>query len=446
MGPDLRILVDGDSAKVYRRGDKVTGRVVLGLEDEEDVKALKISFSGTCTTTTTRPVYTPHHADGTQPMQRYQECVQLFHFEQDLLSACLLRSKESWSFDFKFPELTSSRYSRWQHGPKYLKSPHPLPPSFQTNTPGGQAVISYTLKATLTRSDTQDPLEAQEPLPYHPTPEDIHLEPQIHTRVLYAQIWKPLSTSRNAIDKAISKISRRNPTGRYGPRIVPTIHYPETIAPGQNIPLYISLENTEMTEQVAASQCVLDSVTVKISTHTTSMCGQSASEPEDMMVKHVTCLNKTNINRNLPFGSKFKLANNFRLVDDAECVPSFKTYTITRRYDLNITIGLRYEGREFKVRCTTLLEILPRIPRELLPSMPEDEEAEIDPLPLYSPRESSREFAPNYESLYELGHSSSSETSLSYSRSRGSSLTSGVSTPATELEELGSGDLSAESR
>ena len=446
MEPDLRILVDGDSARVYRRGDKVTGRVTLGLENEEDIKALKISFQGTCTTTTTRPVYTPHHADGTQHMQRYQEYVQLFQFEQDLLSECLLKSKESWSFDFKFPELTTPRYSRWQHGPKYHKTPHALPPSFHTNTPGGQAVISYSLKATLTRGGNQDPLETQELLPYHPTPDDIHLEPQIHTRVLYAQIWKPLSNSRTAIDKAFSKLSRRSPAGKFGPRVVPTIHYPETIAPGQNIPLYISLENTEVTDQVAISQCVLDSVTVKISTHTTSMCGQSAAEPEDMMVKHVTCLNKTNINRNLPFGSKFKLANNFRLVDDAECVPSFKTYTITRRYDLNVTIGLRYEDREFKVRCTTLLDILPRIPRELLPSMPEDEEVEIDPLPLYSPRESSREYAPDYESLYESGNSSSSLTSLSFSRSRGSSLTSGISTPATELEELGPGELSVESR
>jgi hypothetical protein len=157
-----------------------------------------------------------------------------------------------------------------------------------------------------------------------------------------------------------------------------------------------------------------------------------------MMVKHVTCLSKTNIAKPLPFGKKLKLANNFRLVDDAECVPSFKTYTITRRYDFNVTIGLRYEGREFKVRCTTLLEILPRIPRELLPSMPEDEETEIDPLPLYEPREPSREFAPEYESLYELERSSSSEGELSYTRSRGSSL---VSTPATELEELRFGDL-----
>ncbi|KAF2447609.1 hypothetical protein P171DRAFT_326178, partial [Karstenula rhodostoma CBS 690.94] len=420
--PDLRILVDGD-ARVYRRGDKVTGRVVLGVENEENVAALRISFSGVCTTTTNRPVYNPHRADATAPMQRYQERVRLFNFEQDLLSGCLLASnKESRTFDFKFPELTTPRYSKWQHGPKYLKSPHPLPPSFQTDTSGGQAVITYFLRATLVRGGSHRPLETQEILPYHPTPDNIQLEPQAYSRVLYAQIWKPLSDSRTTMDKAMSKLSRHRSASNAGPRIVPTIHHPEMIAPGQNIPLYISLEDVSHAPQCQVSQCTLDSVTVKMSTHTTSICGQSASSPEDIHLKRVTCLSKTNLEKPLPFNTKTKLAHNFRLVDDAECVPSFKTYTVTRRYDLSVAVVLKYEGREFTVRFTTLLEILPRVPRELMPGVLEEEEDE--PLPPYAPREPSREFAPQYESNFQLEQGSSSETSLAYARSRGSSTTS----------------------
>lgn len=438
MAPDLRILVDGDSARVYRRGDKVTGRVVFGVENEEDITALKISFSGTCTTTTTRPVYTPHQADVTQAIRKYQERVHLFRFEQEVLSERLLvLDKESWTFDFKFPELTTPIYSRWQHGPKYLKNPHPLPPSFQTNTPNGEAVLSYCLQATLIRTRMQAPLETQELLLYHPTPEDIQLEPKVYSRVLYAQIWKPLSNSRRVVDKALSKISRRNtPNNNNSPRILPTIYHPESIAPGQNIPLCISLENTQSTPQDKISQCVLDSVTVKISTHTTSMCGQSSTDPEDIMVQHMTCLSKTDMAQHLPFGTKIKLANNLRLIDDAECVPSFRTYTITRRYDLNVTVGLKYEGREFTVRCTSLLEILPRIPHELLPGMSGDSEVEMEALPLYEPRAPSREFAPDYESLYVLERASSSDMPLAYARSRGSSMTSSTSTPVLELEEV----------
>ncbi|KAJ4296778.1 hypothetical protein N0V90_006826 [Kalmusia sp. IMI 367209] len=451
MDPDLRIIVDGDTTQVYRRGDKVSGRVILGTADEEDITALKISFLGVCTTTTTRSMYTPHDADVTQPAQRFQERVQLFRFEHDLLSSSLpALNKDSWIFDFKFPELTEPKYSRWQHGPRYPKTPHPLPPSFQTNTPGGQAIVSYFLQATLERGGSKDALEIHEYLPYHPTPEDMHIEPKVLSRVLYAQIWKPLSDSRTAIDKAFARMSRRNSAnGGNNPRIVPTIYYPEMISPGQNMPLYLSLEDTQAAAhacQRLSSQCVLDSVTVTISTHTTTICGKAATQPEDVMVKHVNCLSKNNMAKPMPFGTKVKLANNFRLVDDAECVPSFKTYTITRRYDLTVAIGLKYEGRHFTVRCTTLLEILPRIPRELLPSMPEDEEVEIDPLPLYIPREPSREFAPVYESLYSLSNSPSSSASLDRTESGGSSIISGVATPASEHVGMHFGGIMIRSR
>ncbi|KAJ4353387.1 uncharacterized protein N0V89_005116 [Didymosphaeria variabile] len=432
MVPDLRILLDGD-VRVYRRGDKVTGRVILGVENEENIVALKISFLGTCTTTTNRPVHTPHHTDADRSMQRHQERVQLFHFEQDLLSGSLLSTnKESRTFDFKFPEMTAPRYSKWQHGPRYPKGPHPLPPSFQTHTSGGQAVIAYSLQVTLSRGGNQGSTVIEEILPYHPTPDDMQLEPKAHSRVLYAQIWKPLADSRTVMDKAFSKLSRRRSAGNSGPRIVPTLHHPEMIAPGQNIPLYISLEDSSPAPIPRTSQCILDSVTVKISTHTTSICGQSATSPEDVELKRVTCLSKSNIAKPLPFHTKKKLAHNFRLVDDAECVPSFKTYTITRRYDLSVSIGLKYEGREFTVRCTTLLEILPRVPRELLPNRPEDEE-EVEPLPLYVPREPSREFAPEYASIFQLEGASSSEASLAYTRSRGSSVPSSVEIPAVDV-------------
>ncbi|KAL1607844.1 hypothetical protein SLS60_002782 [Paraconiothyrium brasiliense] len=434
MVPDLRILLDGD-ARVYRRGDKVTGRVVLGVENEEKIISLKASFLGTCTTTTNRSVHTPHHTDADNSTQRYQERVRLFQLEQDLLSGPLLSTnKETRTFDFKFPELTAPRYSKWQYGPKYLKGPHPLPPSFQTQTSGGRAVITYCLRVMLSRGGNQESV-TEEILPYHPTPDDMQFEPKAHSRVLYAQIWKPLPDHRTAVDKAFSKLSRRISASNSGPRIVPTLYHPEMIAPGQNIPLYISLENTSPVPHPQTSQCILDSLTVKISTHTTSKCGQSATSPEDIELKRVTCLSKSNMAKPLPFNTKLKLAHNFRLVDDAECIPSFKTYTITRRYDLSVSIGLKYEGREFTVRCTTLLEILPRVPRELLPDMPEDGE-EAEPLPLYVPREPSREFAPEYESIFQLEGGSSSEASLAYTRSRGSSMLSNISMPAGELDGM----------
>ena len=438
MTPNLRIIVDGDHLRVYRRGEEVSGRVILVTTEHEDFKSLSISFNGTCTTRTSRPSSsTETDIDLAQARQSFEEKICLFNYDQELLSRhTLAPGKYCWTFNFKFPELTEPKFARWYHGPKYQREPHPLPPSFQTQTngSGGQAMVSYLLQARLDRSAIKSPIEAQEPLPYHPTPHNMTLDARVISRVLYAQTWKPLG-GRTAIDKALKRFSRQPSAATSTPRIVPTLHYPERISPGQHLPLLLSLTNSEdpSSAKDGSSGCTLDSVTVTITTHTTSTCSKSAAQPEDVMTKHVVCLSKANINTAIPFGTRTKLTNNFRLVDDAECVPSFKTYTITRRYDLTVAVSIRYGDRTQRIRCTTLLDILPRIPRELLPSLQEDDDADIDPLPLYAPREAS---APDYESLYSLSRMPSSSKSSTYTRSGSSSVaSSGQSTPASEIDE-----------
>jgi hypothetical protein len=54
--PTLRILIDGDSDKVYRRGDKITGRVAFVAEEQEHIESFKLVFAGTCVTKTTRKI------------------------------------------------------------------------------------------------------------------------------------------------------------------------------------------------------------------------------------------------------------------------------------------------------------------------------------------------------------------------------------------------------
>jgi len=441
--PNLRIILDGDHLRVYRRGDRVTGRVILVTTEEEDFRSLTVNFNGTCTTRTPRPPsFDENDIDSTQARKDFEEHIRLFNFDQELLPRrTLAPRKYCWTFEFKFPELTEPKFARWYHGPRYHREPHPLPPSFQTQThvSGGHAMVSYLLQAQLKRDAFKPPINALEPLPYHPTPHNMTLDAKIASRVLYAQTWKPLG-GRTAIDKALKRFSRGSSAGNDTPRIVPTLHYPERISPGQHIPLLISLTNSEdpsnTTSGIDTRECVLDSVTVTITTHTTSICNQAVGRPEDVMVRHVVCLSKTNINTPIPFRTRTKLTHNFRLVDDAECVPSFRTYTITRRYDLTVVVGIKYDDRTFRIRCTTLLDILPCIPRELLPLLQEDNAAEVDQLPLYTPREPS---APDYESLYLLSPMPSSSTSSVYTMSGSASssvASSGQSTPASEVDEL----------
>ncbi|CAI6250243.1 unnamed protein product [Periconia digitata] len=448
LDPDLRIIVNGDSAKVFRRGDSVTGTIVLAAGEEVDVSSLVLSFMGTVTTVTSRPFYPmSNNANGEPSARQVGERVTLFNLESELLSRCTLDDKKrSWTFEFEFPSLTIPKYPRFHHGPKYSKGPHPLPPSFQTciDNFAGSATISYFLKATFKMDGTREPLKIYHVLPYHPTPEHLNTETRIVSRVLYAQTWKPISAQHKSVDRAFSRLTRRNATNSNSPRIVPTVYYPEKTMPGQHIPISLSLvDKNELldADDTTRDHCELESVNISIGTHTTSICGHPASHAEDTMSKYVTCIDRKHINQTINFGDRINLTHNFRLVDDAECVPSFKTYIVTRSYDLIVKVGVKYRGREFGICSKTALEILPRIPCNLISNSPGSEEIQDDPLPLYTPRESSKELAPDYFSIY--GHtrglsnynSSSASLPSSDGRSRGSSMTSGLSTPASEPEQ-----------
>lgn len=427
----LRIVLDGDSNKIYRRGDKVTGRVLLLAEEQEDIESLKIVFAGTCVTKTTRPSHSGSAStNGFESRREFEERICLFNVEQNITpNSTLTRNKHAWAFEFTFPTTTEPRYKRLTRGSHYMKDPHPLPPSFQlkTSIPGGAAQIMYSVKARLAFAESKHALKARQVLQYRPTPRaNLPREANLTTTVLYGQTWKP---AKGGSQKSVDKVFRRSLTDR-SPRIVPNIHYPEIIAPGQHIPIALSLLNTRDRLNEAKQECIIDTLSVTISTYSTTMCGHSLAQPEDVVSKHITCIAKTNMNKSLPFSKTRSLTSNFRLIDDTECVPTFKSYTVTRRYMLGISIGLKFGDQHFTVRSSTPLELVPRMPRNLLPPSPEDEE-EIDPLPPYEPREPSREFAPDYETACALSRSSSSSGSTALSRSRGSSLASGVSTPAT---------------
>lgn len=436
----LRIIIDGDNNKVYRRGEKVTGRVTLAVEEEEQIESLTLAFAGNCVTKTSRPFHVNGKNDSAPLRRDYEEKICLFDREIELVPGSRLRPRKySWAFEFAFPESTEPRCKRLFHGANYLREPHALPPSFQlkTSAPGGAANISYSVQASLLFAGSKGTKRCNHVLRYQPTPPGVVArETTVISASLYGQIWKPTRNSQPSANKMFSRGSTND-----GPRIIPCLSHPKSIAPGQQILISLNLLNTRDPNNEAKEACTLDSLLVTISTYSTSMCGHTVTHPEDVVSKHVLCIGRTGMNRYLPFGQTKALTSNFRLVDDVECIPTFRTYTITRRYDLSISIGIKYNDQHFTIKSVTSLEILPRVPRELHP--PSFEEGDnIDPLPLYAPREPSREFAPDYESIYGLSRTTSSDGSLGVSRSRSSSLFSGgsmvssvASTPVREMEQ-----------
>jgi hypothetical protein len=441
--PALRVVLDGDSNKIYSRGDRVTGRVTLVLEEEQYVESLRVLFAGNCTTTTTRPFNVTGGESNSR--RESQEKIRLFNREKDILQqSTLAATKYHWLFDFTFPDLTRPRYAQITHGASYLKDPHPLPPSFhlKTDVPDGVAHIQYFLQARLDLGKSKGVKRCRQVLPYHPAPqEDVPAsrEAECTSTVLYRQAWKPVKQAVTAHQtkarRVFSKISPCSLADN-SPRIIPSIINPESIAPGQHIPISLNLRNTRDVFDESQEGCTIDSLSIAISTYTTSKCGSTIAAPEDVVSKHITCVTRTNMAMHIPFGVTKPLTSNFRLINNGQCFPTFKTYTITRRYALNISIGIKYADQHFTIRSTTPLEIQPRVPRHHSPPSYEETE-EVEPLPLYMPREPASEGTPEYESL---SRRSSAETALTPSYSRGSSYISGssagASTPASEVEGL----------
>lgn len=445
--PTPRILVDGDSERTYREGEKVTGRVILVVEEEEEIDSLKVLFMGNCVTKTTRP-FQVHGVQVISPQQEFEERIQLFSREKELLpSSTLAPRKYSWPFEFQFPELTEPRYKRTTHGAHYLKEPHPLPPTFQlkTSVAGSVARISYSVQVRLNFGSSRGEKRCRQGLPYYPALQpDVSQEAKCTPTVLHGQMWKPSkekrAKSRTAVNKVLSKISQSS-SASSPPQILPTILYPESVAPGQHIPISLNLRNTKDTNNKSVEGCTIDSMSINLTTYTTSMCGNNITQPEDVVSNQVTCIARTDMKKLLPFGVTKVLTCNFRLINDTECVPTFKTYTITRRYTLGIYIGLKFGHQSFTVRSTTPLEILPRAPSLVRAPRYADDEG-MEALPLYVPREPSKEFAPDYESIFALSRTSSALDSLAPSYSRTSSYLSEFSTsstaattPASEIEE-----------
>lgn len=423
--PTLRILIDGDSDKMYRRGDKVTGKVAFVAEEQEHIESFKLTFAGSCVTKTSRPSNDSH------ARKDFEERIRFFNCEREVVPRSTLSpNKYSWAFEFTFPETTQQSYKRLSRGSHYLREPHPLPPSFQlkTSVPGGAAQISYFVQARLLFGGSKGTRKVKQMLQYRPASrENLPREPNLTSGILYGQTWKPSRSdeSRSTVDKVLRRSSKKVPS------IVPTIFYPEKISPGHNIPLSISLLNTRDRMNEAQAECTIDSLSVTISTYSTTMCGHTLTQPEDVVSKHVNCIAKTNMNKVIPFNKTRALTTNFRLVNDAECVPTFKTYTITRRYMMGVTVGIKFEDQHFTVRHSAPLEILPRSPHSLS-ALPLEAGEETEPLPMYTPREPSREFAPDYESIYALSRTSSTSGSLASWMTTASNAASGSSTPATE--------------
>jgi hypothetical protein len=399
MSPLLSVLVDGDPQHIYAPGDKVTGRVVFVAEKQEQVKSLKLNFTGVCITKTTRPFYVGGNENYAVSSSRqiYKEKVPLFNLERVLMTRCTAAANKcSWSFEFQFPENTQTRCSRWGHRSHYNRDIHPLPPSFHayTNEPGGKATIKYSVQAKLIRSGLKANKRASYTLPFS-NPSRRHLrEPRTTSHILTTQTTNSAPTLTQKLSHLLTRSPSTKPPGTH---FVPTLHTPSAIAPGETIPISLSLSlqpdrhhrPSNPSDPTAATEpCTLTTLTITLSTHTHSTTGRLLSHPQDTLTQHNTCLSRHSLATPLPLDHRsppVPLVRAFRLLDTRACVPSFATYTVARAYTLTVDVGILWRGERIRVRGVVPLEVLPRA-AGVLRGEGEGEgkgEGEGEPLPVY---------------------------------------------------------------
>lgn len=331
----------------------MTGRVVFVAEKQEQVKSLKLNFTGACITKTTRPFYVGENENYAVSSSRrgYKEKVPLFNLERVLMTGCTAAAnKYSWSFEFQFPENTQIRCSRWGHRSHYNRDIHPLPPSFYTytNEPGGEATIKYSVQVKLIRGGLKANKRASYTLPFsNPSRRHLH-EPRTTSHILTTQTSSSATTSpsKPTLTQKLSHLFTRNsPAKPPGTHFVPTLHTPSAVAPGEIIPISLSLQPDHhhrppnpSVPTPATEPCTLTTLTITLSTHTHSTTGRLLSHPQDTLTQHNTCVSRHSLATPLPLdhpSSPVPLVRAFRLLDTRACVPSFATYTVARAYTLD---------------------------------------------------------------------------------------------------------------
>jgi hypothetical protein len=388
--------------RTYESGDKVAGKVILNNGEQEQIRGLKIKFEAFCRTRTTRPYYAnPDNENIAGSRRLFEENAQLFLQEQMLLSGTftLAPNKHEYPFEFTFPSKSTERY-RKSTRKHFSNDPHNLPPSFKV-VMGSQSCtgeVLYQLEAKLSRSSFKSDLRTARSLPFCRkgiVPRPCRTRPHL----LNIQTWDLTTvpdTSRNLPKRLVRAVVpdtdwKKTPCIRF----IPVVHAPKAVAPGQRIPLCLSLKAIQRRPiDPKIDGLILDSLQIDLTTNTRLMCSGLISQPEDTVSETKRCIDRSDCALYIPADqSVVPIVTDFRLVDSVEAVPTFKSYTISRYYTLTLRIGLRWEKKTFELETRTELEILPRF-LDLHRRTSIQIEDEIDPLPLYTPRE---EDSPEYE-------------------------------------------------
>ncbi|KAF2761824.1 hypothetical protein EJ05DRAFT_185949 [Pseudovirgaria hyperparasitica] len=401
MATVLNVTIHGDPCRIYHPADKITGTVYLTTSSQEEFKQLKLNFRGQCKTTTTRPYYVSGNEHSLASRKMLKETVTLFDQEKVLFQGPYKMSptQHEWHFEYTFPSKSETTYQKAVKSAYYNKHPHDLPPSFRclTESYRGEGYVHYSIEATLVRGSFKSEVRNLRYLLFRrrserPTPA------KSHPNVLESQQIQMHEDFRPRVDKFGKAIHYSTLPVPTSVKFTPTFYAPKAVAPKQVIDLGLSIKQIQ--DQVNCNDTeifTVDRLRVELLTTTRVACRGVLSQTQDVVTRSVTCVDRKLPGISIPIDdTPIALTRGFRLTDNNEASPSFKSYSISRIYQININIWLRWRDQTFRLSTSIELDILPRYdpppPRRQRRSV--DAEL-VDPLPLYT----RTEHAPAYEEV-----------------------------------------------
>jgi hypothetical protein len=407
MSPSIKIFLDGRPNRIYFPGEKVSGKVVLTTRVQEEIKYIKVRFLGTSFTTMTRVLPGTAEDSEADNTKTWSESKPLFGYDRALVTKpfTLAANQYSWDFEFKFPSEADREYQT-AVGRHFTKDPHKLPPSFDSITEGrGGGSVSYTIDVKIARSGiNRTDVKVSEILRFQREP-IAYLPPRILPRFIPVQASRVKRSTGNSepsspnfVTSLGQKLDWRGPVARFSPMI----YSPEAISPGQKIPIALSVRPIQRkATDVKIDGLVMTGLQIDLTTHTAIVCGGLLSRPQDTISQSVLCINRQNCNVPIPVDqTRVPIVSDFRLVDNNQALPTFKSYIISRFYVMTIRIALRWKSTTWNITSHSELEVLPKC----APGQLED----VETLPPYT---SEHDNIPTYEEFLSQESERSSESS-----------------------------------
>ena len=399
----VRIKLDGGPNQTIGPGQILRGTVEYKSPADDRLSSLTIDFRGVSKV-----------SDGIDPRRNLprpsrEDQVELFHIRETLFQGNRTlehHKSHTWPFDFIFPATTGpDRTNLYQvaDDDNFDERPHQMPPSIGPDQ-AEHARISYHMYAVAERghraygghvASREEPVVHNiENLRYMPDvlPEMIHPTPAPSLEQTF-RIFPP--SRRSLVQKVHHALAGSGPQAAYTFKVV--LNPPSMIILGKPIPISFlvrDVSDPSPDSLCPSPACIYKTASLGLTSKTYKRCTKIPYDTPwvDMKLKKLITDHAVG---GLPLDTSVQ-ARKFPSDVVKDWPPSFKSYSISRSYDLQIDITVRFEGQKHDVvahfEIADITVIRPASEESLLARTIINEAP--PPMPVSPPRDDDEELPP----------------------------------------------------